>query len=96
MNRLTVKIPASMQAALQQTSRREHVSKSVLVRRALETYLARSTAAPEHPSALDLAGDVVGCFSGGPRDLASNPKHLDGFGCLSRRFGRRVIPQLRP
>lgn len=32
------------------------------------------------PSALDLAGDLVGCFSGGPADLASNPRHLDGFG----------------
>jgi hypothetical protein len=32
------------------------------------------------PRALDLAGDLVGCFSGGPADLASNPRHLDGFG----------------
>jgi hypothetical protein len=41
--------------------------------------------APDSPStrpssALDLAGDLVGCFSGGPADLASNPRHLDGFG----------------
>ena len=41
--------------------------------------------APDSPStppprAFDLAGDLVGCFSGGPADLASNPRHLDGFG----------------
>jgi hypothetical protein len=32
------------------------------------------------PSALDLAGKSAGRFSGGPRDLSTNPKHLDGFG----------------
>jgi very-short-patch-repair endonuclease len=31
-------------------------------------------------SALDQAGDVVGCFSGGPTDLSSNPDHLASFG----------------
>jgi hypothetical protein len=30
--------------------------------------------------ALDQADDLVGCFSGGPKDLASNPRHLVGFG----------------
>jgi hypothetical protein len=35
---------------------------------------------PRPPSALDLAGDLVGCFGGGSADLASNPRHLDGFG----------------
>ena len=32
------------------------------------------------PSARDLAGASVGRFTGGPRDLSSNRKHLDGFG----------------
>jgi Protein of unknown function (DUF2442) len=32
------------------------------------------------PSALDLAGDLVGCLSGSPPDLASNPAYLDRFG----------------
>lgn len=27
-----------------------------------------------------LAGNLVGCFTGGPSDLSSNPRHLDGFG----------------
>jgi hypothetical protein len=30
--------------------------------------------------ALEQAGDLVGCFKGGPRDLASNPKHMAGLG----------------
>ena len=32
------------------------------------------------PSARDLAGSSVGRFTGGPRDLSTNSKHLDGFG----------------
>jgi hypothetical protein len=31
-------------------------------------------------SARDLAGGSVGKFTGGPKDLARNRKHLDGFG----------------
>jgi hypothetical protein len=32
------------------------------------------------PSALDLAGSSAGKFKKGPRDLAVNKKHLQGFG----------------
>ncbi len=31
-------------------------------------------------SALELAGRSVGKFTGGPRDLATHRKHLEGFG----------------
>ena len=31
-------------------------------------------------SALDLAGASVGRFKNGPRDLSTNPEHLEGFG----------------
>jgi hypothetical protein len=31
-------------------------------------------------SALDVAGDSVGKIKGGPKDLSTNPRHLDGFG----------------
>jgi hypothetical protein len=30
-------------------------------------------------SCLDLAGDLAGCLKG-PRDIATNPKHLEDFG----------------
>ena len=32
------------------------------------------------PSARDLAGPSVGRYRGGPKDLSTNPAHLDGFG----------------
>jgi Arc/MetJ-type ribon-helix-helix transcriptional regulator len=80
MNTLTVKIPSSLELALAEASAQQHLSKSELVRRALEAYLRQRAAGSGFISALDQAGDLVGCFAGGPRDLASNPKHLEGFG----------------
>jgi len=62
-------------------SEREHLSKSDLVRRALVVYISQRDAAVPTLSALEQAGDLVGCFSGGPSDLSSNPRHLlDDFG----------------
>lgn len=79
MGTLTVKISPQLESALKKATRRAHVSKSELVRRALTTYAARLEDA-QFVSALEQAGDLVGCFSGGPKDLSSNPRHLDGFG----------------
>ena len=82
MSTLSVKLPPPLDTALSQASARQHLSKSELVRRAVAAYLGTAPDSPSTrpPSALDLAGDLVGCFSGGPADLASNPRHLDGFG----------------
>ena len=80
MNTLTIKLPGALDAALTQASEHQHLSKSELVRRALAAYLGQTQATSGAPSALALAGDLVGCFAGGPPDLSSNPRHLDGFG----------------
>jgi uncharacterized protein (DUF1697 family) len=40
----------------------------------------RNLATCEKLAALALAGDLIGCFGGGPADLSSNPRHLDDFG----------------
>lgn len=80
MNTLTVKIPEQLESQIAAASAQEHVSKSVLVRRALESYLAQRKSAAPFVSALDRAGDLAGCFAGGPHDLASNPAHLADFG----------------
>lgn len=50
---------------------------SALVRRGLRLVLKDVS---RLPSALDLAGASVGRFRNGPRDLARNKKHLEGFG----------------
>jgi hypothetical protein len=80
MNTLTIKLPAALDEALVEASRREHLTKSELVRRALSAYVARPLGSAPFVSALEQAGDLVGCFKGGPKDLASNPKHMAGFG----------------
>lgn len=80
MNTLTIKIPAQLDAEIIEASTQDHLSKSELVRRALNTYLRQRKSAAPFVSALDRAGDLVGCFEGGPDDLASNPDHLADFG----------------
>lgn len=52
-------------------------SDSELVREGLHL-LARESR--RQMSALDLAGDGVGKFAKGPRDLSENARHLEGFG----------------
>ncbi|MFU2488972.1 ribbon-helix-helix protein, CopG family [Thauera sp. WH-1] len=79
MNTISIKIDPELERALVLASEREHLSKSELIRRALASYLNQRSAAAA-PSALDLVGDLAGCFSGGPADLSSNPRHLDDFG----------------
>ena len=80
MNTLTIKIPPSLEQELVRLSEQEQLSKSELVRRALVAYIGQRRAAAPFVSALEQAGDLVGCFHGGPGDLSSNPRHLDDFG----------------
>ena len=83
MNSLTIKIPLRMADALLDASLRQQLSKSELVRRAVAVYLEQGDAVAKvqtAPSVLALAGDLVGCFAGGPTDLSSNRLHKDGFG----------------
>lgn len=80
MNTLTVKIPAQLERELRLLSAREHRPRSEVVRQAIQEYISSRAPTLAPASALELAGDLVGCFTGGPADLASNPRHLDGFG----------------
>jgi metal-responsive CopG/Arc/MetJ family transcriptional regulator len=78
METLSIKIQADLVHQLDEASARAHVSRSELVRRAISAYVAREGSS--RGSALEAAGELVGCFSGGPKDLASNPSHLKDFG----------------
>ena len=80
MHTIAIKIPPRLEAEIIEASAQEHLSKSELIRRALEIYLMQRKSGTPFVSALDQAGDLVGCFSGGPSDLASNPAHLNDFG----------------
>lgn len=80
MSTLTIKIPPDLEQALLQASEQTHLSKSEVVRRALVAYISQRKTDQPFVSALDQAGDLVGCFTGSPEDLSSNPRYLDGFG----------------
>ena len=79
---LTFKVPPALGEAIAVASQREQVTRSELVRRAVTAYVARKPRQAGFVSALEQAGDLVGCFEGGPKDLASNPKHMEGFGTV--------------
>ena len=64
-------------AALDELKARTGQTESDILRRGLQL-VAREER--RRRSALDLAGASVGRFTRGPRDLSTNPAHLDGFG----------------
>lgn len=77
MPTITVKLSHELDSRLKAIVRKRGISKSEVVREAIE----RMTAAPAAPapSALDLLGDLCGAGSG-PADLSTNPKYMEGFG----------------
>jgi hypothetical protein len=80
MNTLTVKIPFEIERELEQTAGQGYLTKSAeLISCAIAARVSRESD-PWFVSALEQAGDVVGRFSGGPADLATNSKHLEDFG----------------
>ncbi|MEI6083390.1 MAG: ribbon-helix-helix domain-containing protein [Verrucomicrobiota bacterium] len=79
MTTLTLKVPVELAAKLNRVSAARRISKSRIIREALERSLA--TAEKNKPvSAYDLMKDGLGIVHGGPRDLSTNKKHMAGFG----------------
>ena len=75
MKTVSVKLPAPLAAWLTQQARQLRRSKSALVRQALEQQRTQ----PGRGTCLDLMQDLCGSMAG-PRDLSTNPRHLEGFG----------------
>jgi hypothetical protein len=78
----TLKLPPDLDRRLERYAEKTRYSRSFILREALTVYL--DDAAPAKGSALELAGDLVGCVEG-PGDLSTNPKYMEGFG-RSREF----------
>jgi Arc/MetJ-type ribon-helix-helix transcriptional regulator len=79
MKTLSLKLPDALAAKVEAMARKRHTSKSALIREALESYLSDDRKKP-FLTLLDVAPDVIGCVSGGPGDLSTNKKHMEGFG----------------
>jgi len=77
---LSLKLPESLLLRLDQESHARWLSKSALVRSALERELQPSKT-PRAVTCCDLAHDLAGSIRKKlPKDLATNPKHMEGFG----------------
>ena len=70
------RLGADDRAALDELKQKTGLSESEIVRRGLQLVAQEER---RRPSALELAGRHVGRFKGGPRDLSTNRKHLEGF-----------------
>jgi hypothetical protein len=76
---ISLKLTDNLLRQLERAARERGQTKSDVVRAALEQFLNGDRAGPRPRSALDLAGDLVGCAEG-PGDLSTNPEHLEGYG----------------
>lgn len=72
---LSIKVPAGVSARIALLARERRTTLSAVVRDALEQY-----SGPRDESFAEAAKAFAGCLTGGPGDLATNPKHLEGMG----------------
>jgi Arc/MetJ-type ribon-helix-helix transcriptional regulator len=78
MRTITVKLPGPLGERLGRAVVRRRSTRSVVVRRAIEAYLAAEPGGSEG-SCFDLASDLAGAVRG-PSDLSSNRRRLRGYG----------------
>lgn len=76
MESLTVKLPRQLSARVTRLARRRNVSRSALVREALE--LLTSDRGAE--TFIDRVSEYVGAGDDLPADILTNPKHMKGYG----------------
>ena len=79
MQTISLKLPEDLLADLKREAKARRVSQSALVRESVEA-VVRHRSRRGAASCYDLARDLAGTVKGLPRDLASNPKYLEGFG----------------
>ena len=79
MNTMSLKLPDRLLERLEAATRARGTTKSSLVRECLEQSLDARPAGGK-ATCYDLASDLAGSLKGLPRDLATNPKYLEGFG----------------
>jgi hypothetical protein len=79
MRTISVKLSDDLFAQLGQEAKTRRVTKSQLVRESLEKCLHERPPAGA-VSCYDLARDLAGTVKGLPKDLADNPKYMEGLG----------------
>ena len=79
MTTITVKVPELLNRKLQTVAEKCGVSKSVLMRNALESYLEKDVPTPSQTTAYDLLKENIGQVVG-PSDLSSKKRYMRGYG----------------
>ena len=79
MRTISLKLPDDLLIQLDGEAKLRRVTKSWLVRESLEKALRKQSRA-DAVSCYDLARDLAGTVKGLPKDLAVNPKYMEGFG----------------
>ncbi|MDA0348671.1 MAG: ribbon-helix-helix domain-containing protein [Verrucomicrobia bacterium] len=82
MKTITIKVSEELDARLTLRAKRRGVSKSEIAREAIRRDLEtnESGEVKEEPSAYDIMKGGCGIIDSGVTDLATNPKHMEGFG----------------
>lgn len=75
MESMSIKLPRVLSAKVARLAKRRNVSRTEVVRDALEAYTAQ-----QGTTAGSVVSDLKGCLKGLPRDLSTNRKHLEGYG----------------
>jgi hypothetical protein len=78
MQTISMRLPDDLIADLEREAKARRVTKTSVVRESLEATLRAKSAKPV--TCYDLSKHLAGKFKGGPRDLATNPKYMEGFG----------------
>ena len=78
MKTISFKLPEILGSQLDIFARKQGMSKSEIVRRALLEYFSRDDM-NQQGSFLDLARDLAGSIEG-PPDLSTNKAYLEGYG----------------
>ncbi len=76
MQTISMRLPDKLVDELNRAAKKRRVSKSQIMRESLEASLRPQ----KFVSCLDLVRDLAGSIKGGPPDLATNPKYMEGFG----------------
>jgi hypothetical protein len=79
MRTISFKLPNQVIERLEQECRKRGVSKSEFIRESLDIHFKAANKSRQ-PSCLDLIQDLVGSAKNAPRDLATNPKYMQGYG----------------
>jgi predicted DNA-binding protein len=78
MQTISMRLPDDLLSELDRAAKARRVTKSEIVRESLEKALRVQRG--KAVSCYDLAPDLAGKLKGLPKDLATNPKYMEGFG----------------